>query len=43
VLNLGGYDVLAKPFNPEEVRHVCTTASLWLMQLAVPHRATAAG
>jgi len=43
VLNLGGYDVLAKPFNPEEVRHVCTTASLWLMQLAVPRRTAAAG
>ena len=43
VLNLGGYDVLAKPFNPEEVRHVCTTASLWLMQLAAPRRTAAAG
>ena len=43
VLNLGGYDVLAKPFNPEEVRHVCTTASLWLMHLATPRRSVAAG
>jgi CheY-like chemotaxis protein len=43
VLNLGGYDVLAKPFNPEEVRHVCTTASLWLMQLSAPRRTAAAG
>jgi CheY-like chemotaxis protein len=43
VLNLGGYDVLAKPFSPEEVRHVCTTASLWLMQLASPRRTAAAG
>ena len=43
VLNLGGYDVLAKPFIAEEVRHVCTTASLWLMQLAAPRRTAAAG
>lgn len=43
VLNLGGYDVLAKPFNPEEVRHVCTTASLWLVHLAEPRRTAAAG
>jgi DNA-binding response OmpR family regulator len=43
VLNLGGYDVLAKPFNPEEVRHVCTTASLWLIHLAEPSRTAAAG
>ena len=43
VLNLGGYDVLAKPFNPEEVRHVCTTASLWLVHLAGPRRTAAAG
>ncbi len=43
VLNLGGYDVLAKPFSPDEVRHVCTTASLWLMQLAAPRRTAAAG
>jgi len=43
VLNLGGYDVLAKPFSSEEVRHVCTTASLWLGQLAAPRRSAAAG
>ena len=28
VLNLGGYDVLAKPFNAEEARHVLLTACL---------------
>lgn len=28
VLNLGGYDVLAKPFNKREVHHVLTTALL---------------
>jgi DNA-binding NtrC family response regulator len=28
VLNLGGYDVLAKPFSDREVRHVLTTAVL---------------
>jgi DNA-binding response OmpR family regulator len=28
VLNLGGYDVLAKPFNQREVSHVLTTALL---------------
>jgi DNA-binding response OmpR family regulator len=28
VLNLGGFDVLAKPFNPQEVRHVLQTARL---------------
>ena len=43
VLNLGGYDVLAKPFNAEEVRHVCTTASLWLVHLADPRQTAAAG
>jgi DNA-binding NtrC family response regulator len=26
VLNLGGYDLLAKPFNRQEVRHVLTSA-----------------
>jgi len=26
VLNLGGYDVLAKPFHEQEVRHVLTSA-----------------
>jgi DNA-binding response OmpR family regulator len=28
VLNLGGFDLLAKPFDPHEVRHVLTTAYL---------------
>jgi DNA-binding response OmpR family regulator len=28
VLNLGGYDVLAKPFNDNEARHVLETACL---------------
>ena len=28
VLNLGGYDVLAKPFHARDVRHVLTTVSL---------------
>ena len=28
VLNLGGYDVLAKPFNTDETRHVLETAYL---------------
>ena len=28
VLNLGGYDVLAKPFNADETRHVLVTAYL---------------
>src|SRR3954470_9367907 len=28
VLNLGGYDVLAKPFNADETRHVLETACL---------------
>jgi len=28
VLNLGGYDVLAKPFDARDVRHVLTTVSL---------------
>ena len=27
VLNLGGYDLLRKPFEPEEVAHVVTTAA----------------
>ena len=27
VLNLGGYDVLAKPFHEQEVRHVLTSAA----------------
>jgi DNA-binding NtrC family response regulator len=32
VLNLGGYDVLAKPFNSREVTHVLTTISLQRMK-----------
>ena len=36
VLNLGGYDLLAKPFNRQEVRHVLTSA--WV-QRANPVRA----
>jgi len=36
VLNLGGYDVLAKPFNQREVSHVLTTASLCQVY-AAPH------
>jgi DNA-binding NtrC family response regulator len=28
VLNLGGYDVIAKPFDPREARHVLETACL---------------
>jgi DNA-binding response OmpR family regulator len=28
VLNLGGFDVIAKPFSPREVRHVLETACL---------------
>ena len=35
VLNLGGYDVLAKPLDPKEVRHVFATASLSLMDAAL--------
>jgi len=34
VLNLGGYDVLATPFRPQEVRYVLTTASLHLAHTA---------
>ena len=37
VLNLGGYDLLAKPFNRQEVRHVLTSA--WV-QSANPVRRT---
>jgi len=33
VLNLGGYDLLAKPFSRQEVRHVLTSA--WV-QKAIP-------
>lgn len=38
VLNLGGYDVLAKPFHPKEVLHVVTAA--W--RYSVAHRYHAA-
>ena len=34
VLNLGGYDVLAKPFSQTEIRHALTTVSLWPAQSA---------
>ncbi len=37
VLNLGGYDLLAKPFSRQEVRHVLTSA--WV-QKAIPVRPT---
>jgi len=40
VLNLGGFDVLAKPFNEREVRHV--VASAWTA-VSGPARACAAG
>jgi DNA-binding response OmpR family regulator len=43
VLNLGGYDVLAKPLNPKEVRHVFATASLSLTGPATPQHRAAAG
>jgi DNA-binding NtrC family response regulator len=39
VLNLGGYDLLAKPFSHQEVRHVLTSA--WV-QRANPIRSAAA-
>jgi DNA-binding response OmpR family regulator len=41
VLNLGGHDVLAKPFSDREVRHVLQTVSLRQAQAA--QRACAAG
>lgn len=41
VLNLGGYDVLAKPFSDREVRHVLQTVAL--RQAQVHPRAHAAG
>jgi hypothetical protein len=28
VLNLGGFDVIAQPFNPEELRHILLSACL---------------
>jgi CheY-like chemotaxis protein len=42
VLNLGGYDVVAKPLSPREVRHILTAASLWPMHSA-PEQTAAAG
>lgn len=41
VLNLGGYDVLPKPFNDREVRHVLQTVSL--QQTPAAQRVRAAG
>ena len=41
VLNLGGYDLLAKPFNRQEVRHVLTSA--WVQSANPVQRASAAG
>jgi DNA-binding response OmpR family regulator len=40
VLNLGGYDLLAKPFSPPEVQHVLTSA--WVQRAnPVPRRSVA--
>ena len=36
VLNLGGYDLLAKPFNRQEVRHVLTSAWVQSVQSGPP-------
>jgi DNA-binding response OmpR family regulator len=41
VLNLGGYDLLAKPFNRQEVRHVLTSA--WVQKANPVGRTCAAG
>jgi CheY-like chemotaxis protein len=41
VLNLGGYDLLAKPFNRQEVRHVLTSA--WVQSSNPVRHASAAG
>ena len=41
VLNLGGYDLLAKPFNRQEVRHVLTSA--WVQSANPVRQASAAG
>jgi len=41
VLNLGGYDLLAKPFNRQEVRHVLTSA--WVQSANPVRHASAAG
>ena len=40
VLNLGGFDVIAKPFRASELRHVLETARLEMF--LVPHRSAAA-
>lgn len=42
VLNLGGYDVLAKPFRPDEVRYTLTTAIFWLTRVATSKQSAAA-
>jgi CheY-like chemotaxis protein len=41
VLNLGGFDVLAKPFNDREVRHVLDSA--WMQQVNPAGRVRVAG
>ena len=41
VLNLGGYDLLAKPFSRQEVRHVLTSA--WVQRANPVGRTCAAG
>lgn len=41
VLNLGGYDLLAKPFNRQEVRHVLTSA--WVQSANPVHRTCTTG
>jgi DNA-binding response OmpR family regulator len=43
VLNIGGYDVLAKPFNAEETRHVLETACLHRRYCYRGQQAAAAG
>ena len=44
VLNLGGFDVIAKPFHPREVRHVLETACLRnVRNTAASHAAASAG
>uniref|UniRef100_Q023H3 Response regulator receiver protein n=1 Tax=Solibacter usitatus (strain Ellin6076) TaxID=234267 RepID=Q023H3_SOLUE len=40
VLNLGGYDLLAKPFSHQEVRHVLTSA--WVQKALPVHPTQAA-
>lgn len=43
VLNLGGFDVIAKPFSPAEVRHVLHTAWLRTRRASSTNGARAAG